>query len=175
MRPEARIRLPEVGGRPPTRGALVYVLVEPDSGIVCYVGQTRQPRRRLHGHLRAGRLWLRLMAETALPPEPQRYFVFPGESRPTAWRARPSREPRELEEWLALLAHERKAPLMRCIERVACRRGCGCTFVTECRRAGEREAWWIDRLLRKGYPLLNRTLPRRPRSALSTIGRADGD
>lgn len=157
-------RLPEVTAPPPRRGALLYVLAEPDSGLVCYVGQTRRPRARLLGHIRAGRVWLRALAER--PPRAQLQRPLPlwddsPDDRPQRFRqARPSREPLVLEEWLALLAAEDKVPGMRLIETIACKRACGCTFVADCRRARLREAWWIDNLLLAGHPLLNRTLPR---------------
>lgn len=165
-------RLPEVTAPPPRRGALLYVLAEPDSGLVCYVGQTRRPRARLLGHIRAGRVWLQTLAERPpraqlqrslplWPGSPDHSTSDPPHDRPLRFRrARPSREPLVLEEWLALLAAEDKAPGMRLIETIACDRACGCTFVADCRRARLREAWWIDSLLLAGHPLLNRTLPR---------------
>jgi len=158
-------RLPEVSSPPPRRGALLYVLAEPDSGLVCYVGQTRQPRARLLGHIRAGRVWLRSLAERRRTVHLQRPLPL-WEEPPQRFRhVHPSRDPLLLEEWLALLAAEDKAPGMRLIEAVACERACGCTFVADCRRARLREAWWIDSLLLAGHPLLNRTLPRPGRRA----------
>lgn len=161
MRPAGPVyRLPEVNGPPPRRGALLYVLAEPDSGLVCYVGQTRRPRARLLGHIRAGRVWLRALAQRPRQAPLQRPLPLWDEPSECFRRARPSREPALLEEWLALLAAEDKAPGMRLIEAVACDRACGCTFVADCRRARLREAWWIENLLLAGHPLLNRTLPR---------------
>jgi hypothetical protein len=153
-------RLPELSSPPPRRGALLYVLAEPDSGLVCYVGQTRRPRARLLGHIRAGRVWLRSLAERPRAVQLQRPLPLWEEPPQRFRRVHPSREPGVLEEWLALLAAEDKAPGMRLIESVACERTCGCTFVADCRRARLREAWWIESLLLAGHPLLNRTLPR---------------
>jgi hypothetical protein len=153
-------RLPEVSSPPPRRGALLYVLAEPDSGLVCYVGQTRRPRARLLGHIQAGRVWLRSLAERPRAVHLQRPLPLWEEPPQRFRRVHPSREPGVLEEWLALLAAEDKAPGMRLIEAVACERTCGCTFVADCRRARLREAWWIESLLLAGHPLLNRTLPR---------------
>ncbi len=155
--------LPRVPATPPQRGAVLYVLSEPDSALICYVGQTRQPRTRLLGHLRSGRLWLAALSQRRESEQLQLSLPL-GEHAPLrARRARPPREPAVLEEWLALLLAEDKMPRMRCIETVTCERRCGCTFVADCRRARFREAWWIDRLLAAGHPLLNRTLPRSPR------------
>ena len=163
MRPAGPVcRLPEVDSPPPRRGALLYVLAEPDSGLVCYVGQTRRPRARLLGHIRAGRVWLCALAERPRPAplQPlQRPLPLWDDPPERFRRARPSRQPAVLEEWLALLAAEDKAPGMRLIETVSCDPACGCTFVADCRRARLREAWWIDNLLLAGHPLLNRTLP----------------
>jgi len=153
-------RLPEVSAPPPRRGALLYVLAEPDSGLVCYVGQTRRPRARLLGHIRAGRVWLRSLADRPRRVQVQRPLPLWDEPPERFRRAQPSRQPAVLEEWLALLAAEDKAPGMRLIETVSCERACGCTFVADCRRARLREAWWIESLLLAGHPLLNRTLPR---------------
>lgn len=153
-------RLPEVADSPPGRGALLYVLTEPDSDLVCYVGQTRHPRARLLGHIRSGRVWLAALAERGGAQARQGRLPFREERALPVWNVRPSREPGVLEEWLALLVTERRTPRMRCIEAVACARDCGCTFVADCRQARLREAWWIERLLAAGQPLLNRTLPR---------------
>ena len=156
------LRLPAVPATPPRRGALLYVLSEPDSALICYVGQTRQPRTRLLGHIRSGRLWLAALSQRREPAQMQLPLPF-GDCTPCGTRrTRPPREPAVLEEWLALLLAEDKAPRMHCIETVRCERRCGCTFVADCRRARFREAWWIDRLLSAGQPLLNRTLPRNP-------------
>jgi hypothetical protein len=152
--------LPEVPVAPPPRGALLYVLMEPDNTLICYVGQTRQPRTRLLGHIRNGRLWLADLARRRDREQPQLPLPLGEREGCVERRACPPREPVVLEEWLARLLAEDKVPRMRCIESVACERRCGCSFVADCRQARLREAWWIERLIKTGHPLLNRTVPR---------------
>lgn len=150
----------DAGLTPPPRGALIYALAEPAGEPVCYVGQTRRPAERLLGHLSAGRLWLAAIAHRPPESSPQLPLKLPSPLRRATWCARPPSEPRLLEEWLARHVYERSRPAMRVVERVSCGRDCGCSFVTECRRARAREAAWIDHYLRAGQPVLNRTLPR---------------
>ncbi|MEO0998231.1 MAG: GIY-YIG nuclease family protein [Pseudomonadota bacterium] len=156
---------------PLARGAHVYTLIDPETALVMYVGQSRDVRARLNGHLAAARAWRRELATIDRTPSPQLAFVG-ARGRGHRFTTRPPLIPLELAHWLNRCLDERRRPRLAVVETIRCTRDCGCPFVNECRRATARESAWIDTLCCAGHPLLNRMLPTQPPAAdqLAVLG-----
>ncbi len=149
---------------PLVRGAHVYTLIDRETALVMYVGQSRDVRARLNGHLAAARAWRRELGTIGRAPTRQLTLIDP-RRQSERFATRPPRIPLELAHWLNRCLDEQRPPELAVVETIRCARDCGCPFVNECRRATARESAWIDRLCCAGHPLLNRTLPVRPPAA----------